>query len=235
MENQHSFILRALILVGALVVSNATFSAETASSSSASFVPAQAACVIGSPVDKTQLIVTQVLDVLRKDQNAIKNNFAKVEDDISAILASSIDINKIADYVVPATLMQQATPEQRDAVRSVLLKFFISSYSTAFKSFNENVSVTVYPMRAGVELKDTVQVNTAVLTDASGNPNSIIPVALVMTRDSHVCQWNYVDFVVDNISAVSNVQSQIQAIKAKNLVELTEIIQKHNDAVAKGE
>ena len=226
MKSRCGFVFKALALASALVFSGVSFAAET--------VPAQVQCAIGSPVDKTQVIVTQVLDVLKKDQQDIKDNFSKVEDDISAILAPSIDINKISDYVVPATLMQQATPEQRDAARSVLLKFFISSYSTAFKSFNENVRVTVYPMRAGVELKDTVQVNTAVLTDASGNPNSIIPVALVMTRDARACQWKYVDFVVDNISAVSNVQSQIQAINAKTLVELTEIIQKHNDAVAKG-
>ncbi|MBP9726546.1 MAG: ABC transporter substrate-binding protein, partial [Gammaproteobacteria bacterium] len=114
MKNSCGFVFKALMLAGCLVFSGSTFSTETALPSGASSTPVQA-CDIGSPVDKTQVIVTQVLDVLKRDQQDIKGNFSKVEDDISAILSPSIDINKIADYVVPATLMQQATPEQRDA------------------------------------------------------------------------------------------------------------------------
>ena len=224
--------LKTLILVSAL--SSSLVFAEAAVSPVDSTAPVVVACTWADPVTETKIMVAKLLEVLNKDQSAINNNFAQVEKDISTILSPSIDIGKIAAFVAPGPLMRSATPEENKEFEKVLLAFFINSYSTAFKSFNDKVRVTVNPLRPGMDQKDTVQINTVVVVDESGNPNSMIPVALVLSRDKEACQWKYVDFVVDNISAVSNVQSQIFAMKVKTLVELTAAIQKHNDAVLKG-
>lgn len=221
MKSFKSSCLKALILSSALSFSVA-FSAENTG------------CVMGSPVTETKTLVAKILETLKNDQEALHKNFGKVERDISNILSPNIDINQIALYVTPGSIMQTATTDQKADYNKALLDFFINSYSTAFKSFTKEVSVTVNDLRPGMDKKDTVLVSTLVVMDQSGNPNSKIPVGLVMVRDNVACQWKYVDFVVDNISAVSNVQSQIASIKAENLVALTKIINDHNQSVLKG-
>lgn len=229
--NRKRVLLQTLLVAGAL-----GFNLALAEGAKGSVDPASAKtqCVFGSPTEKTKEMIAKLLDVLKQDQASIKGNFAKVESDVSSVLSPHIDIDKIANFVVPAELMKQATEEERKQFRSVLLTFFISSYSAAFKSFTDKVHVEVSPLRPGMEKRDTLQINTTVFTDDSGNANSMIPVALVLMRDNAACQWKYVDFVVDNISAVSNVQSQIASLKMKSLVELKKYIEDHNNAVAKG-
>lgn len=238
MKLQRNSLLKTLMLVGAFS-SSVAFAADSVATPPppppAAVAPTQQpACKMSDPVADTKVMVAAILDVLSKDQGAIKGNFLKVEEDISNILSPRIDIARIAAFVAPAVLMKSATPADQLAFQKVLLYFFISSYSTAFSSFNSGVTVTVNPLRAGMEQKETIQINTVVNTDSSGNPNSMIPVALVLTRDPIACQWKYLDFVVDGISGVASVQSQIASIKVKTLPELTSFIQQHNTDVAKG-
>lgn len=221
MKSLKSSCLKALVLASTLSFSVA-FSAENAG------------CVMGSPVAETKTLVAKILETLKNDQEALHKDFAKVEKDISETLSPKIDINKIALYVTPGTIMKTATADQKEEYNKALLAFFINSYSTAFKSFTKEVSVIVNDLRPGMDKKDTVLVSTVVVMDKSGNPNSKIPVGLVMVRDNANCTWKYVDFCVDNVCAVSNVQSQISSIKAENLVALTKIINDHNQSVLKG-
>lgn len=233
---QSSFLFFKTWILASALSSSLAFAGETAAPAK-SAVSVSAPCVIMSPVEQTKIMVAKILNTLTTDQGALNTDFAKVEKDISEIVSPTIDIEKIANYVVPAALMSSATPEEKAEFNKVLLAFFINSYSTAFKSFNpgpNGTTIAVQNLRAGMEQKSTVQVNTVISTDQSGNPSSKIPVALVMVRDEALCAWKYVDFCVDNVCAVSNVQSQIFAIKAKSLEELKKYIDDHNKKVLQG-
>lgn len=231
MTSYRAFFLKTCVFISAL--SSSLAFARDAVLPTQSTEPMRVECKWADPVAETNVMVNQLLEVLRNDQSLINTNFPKVEDDIAQILAPKIDIQKIGAFVA-GPLMNSATEAEKRAFEKELLRFFINSYSTAFRSFTQKVRVIVYPMRPGMDKKDTMQVNTVVVTDESGDPNSMIPVALVVTRDKKECQLKYVDFVVDNVTAVGSVQSQIAALNAQSLTALTEKIKQHNDAVLQG-
>jgi ABC-type transporter MlaC component len=169
---------------------------------------------------------------LGKDKNKIANNFSAVQEDIQNVLSPKIGIDIMAQFVVPPAIWSAASVSDRSEFNAAFLKFIIGLYSSPLKSFN-NQTIEVYPSRVDWTAQKRVQINSVIHNPAAGSAADI-PVSFILQKSA--CSWVFVDFVVDNMSGLANIQAQIQSIfksmQSPSLSDLTQVIVKHNASSA---
>lgn len=190
-------------------------------------------CTLTDPQIFTQNAVDQVLKVIESDKNQISSNFSQVKNDIQHVLSPFIGIRVMSQFVVPPKLWASATESEQAAFNQSFLEFIINLYSSPLKSFS-NQTIQVYPSRSSWQTQQRVQINSIIHNPDAGSSNADIPVSFILQKND--CSWQFIDFVVDNISALANIQSQIQSILHNidnpKLSDLTDVITKHNASLA---
>ncbi|MCD8524306.1 MAG: ABC transporter substrate-binding protein [Gammaproteobacteria bacterium] len=190
-------------------------------------------CTLTDPQIFTQNAVDQVLKVIESDKSKISSQFSLVKNDIQHVLIPFIGIRVMSQFVVPPKLWAAATESEQSAFNQSFLEFIINLYSSPLKSFS-NQTIQVYPSRSSWQTQQRVQINSIIHNPDAGSSNADIPVSFILQKND--CSWQFIDFVVDNISALANIQSQIQSILHNidnpKLSDLTDVIKKHNASSA---
>jgi len=234
MKSYRRLIFRTLT-VASIFGSSVAFAQSTASTAAKAVVAVTAAaantapsCTLMDPQVFTQNAVDQVLGILAKDKTVIGSNFSVVQQDIQGVLSPIIGIEIMSKFVVPSTIWAAAASSDQLAFEDAFLQFNINLYSTPLKDF-ANQTIEVYSSRVDWTTQSRVQINSVIHNPAAG-PGADIPVSFILQKNG--CSWLFIDFVVDNISALANIQQQIQAIlqnlQTPGLAALTAVIAKHN-------
>lgn len=232
MNHYQSTIFKTLVL--ASVLSSSVVVAQNSPSTAATVAVAAAAtssspsCALMDPQVFTQNAVNQVLGVLNNDKSEITSNFPAVQNDIQNVLKPLIGIDAMVGFVVSSNLWSQASPAEQAAFEVAFLQYIIGLYSSPLKKFDQQI-IEVYKVRGTWGAPgQNVQINTMIHNPAAG-PSADIPVSFILQQNG--CTWLFVDFVVDGISAMSNIQQQIQSIvqnmQNPRLSDLTKVIVAH--------
>jgi phospholipid transport system substrate-binding protein len=230
MKNYKTALILAGLLGPSIVLAQSA--ASVPATAIVSSTAASTSCKLIDPQVFAQNAVTQVLGVLSQDKSQIGSNFAAVEQDIQTALTPLIGIDIMAQYVVQPGIWSSASATDQAAFKAAFLKFIIGLYSSPLKDFS-NQTIEVYPSRVAWANQQNVQINSVIHNPAAG-PGADIPVSLILRQQG--CSWLFVDFVVDNISALANIQAQVQSIlqnmKNPGLKDLTAVIVAHNNATS---
>lgn len=219
-----------LLLLSALLIPSFVFAQATTSNApkAAAISSSSSSCQLMDPQVFTQNAVNQVLGVLTNDKDKISSDFSTVQGDIQTILSPLIGISVMAQFVVPPAIWSAASSDQQAAFEAAFLHFIIGLYSSPLKTFSSQ-TIQVYPARVAWATQQNVQINSVIHNPAAG-PSADIPVSFILQQNG--CSWLFVDFVVDNISALANIQGQIgsilQNMQKPSLSDLTTVIVKHN-------
>lgn len=229
MKNRMTHLFKTLILVSAFGATTAFADGASAPATATTVIDAKketAICNIMDPTLFTQNAVDKVLLVLKADKSFITSDFPKVKRDVEKELKPYIGINYMARFLVSQAMWDNATRAQQQEFEEAFLIFIMNVYVSAFQGYTDQI-IKVLGTRSDWKTASIVQIDTLIQSPSKG-PNADIPVSFILKKDN--CNWFFVDFVVSNISAMSNIQGQIQSMNKAKLFELTRAIQEHENA-----
>lgn len=225
MKKHQKILLLSALLMPSFILAQTTADNVAQAAVVSSNTPS---CQLMDPQVFTQNAVTQVLAVLTKDKDKMTSDFPTVEKDIQNVLSPLIGISVMAQFVVPPPIWSTASSVEQQAFEVAFLQFIVGLYSSPLKTFT-NQTIQVYPSRVVWAKQQNVQINSVIQNPAAG-PSADIPVSFILRQKG--CSWLFVDFVVDNISALANIQGQIgsilQNMQKPSLSDLTAVVSRHN-------
>lgn len=164
-------------------------------------------CTVQDPQVFTQNVIdTKVLAILKaaQDNNGGKLDQKKVQNSVEEALKPYIAIKQMCTFGA-GPLYTKASPEDQAAFEEVFYQFIASLYGGALQDF-DNQKVVVYKQRTNDwETAQKVLVHSVIKSN-NGGPDT--PVAFVLYKEG--CKWLFADFIVENISAMGNIQAQLR-------------------------
>ncbi len=211
------WVLMSIFTVGDVFAQNTTPVAATA---------VVASCAQQNPQNFIQGTVDQVLNILQADAAEMTSNFPKIQQDIANYLQPLIGIQVMSQFVVPGPLWSGASVSDQTAFQSAFFNYIVNTYSSAFQQYSpQQQSIQVFPPRTWqCGQTNNVQVNLLIVNKANSAGN--IPISFILMPNAN--SWLLIDFIVSNVDAISNIQSQIQSMNAATLAALTVAISNHN-------
>ena len=207
----------------------ASYAEDAASSAPADTT---AACeVVQNPQTFTQDVIdNHVIAVLKQNQESIQSDVNKVQSSVETALKPYIAIRQMCSFAA-GPIFDNAPEEDQLAFEDEFYAFIAKLYGGALSSFTTQ-TVTVHPSRDEAwKTAQRVQVNS-VIKNTDGSPD--IPVQFVLDKTN--CSWMFLDFIVENISAMANIQSQLRSLiqnGSSTLPDLTAILEKKNKETSK--
>jgi ABC-type transporter MlaC component len=195
---------------------------------------AEDVCQVPNPSEFTKQVINEkVLSVLNTYKATLKENPQPAIQQIELNLKPYINIALMSTYVVQPAVWKAASPEDQAHFNDVFYDFIGSVYGSAVKSFQNNGFEFMRMRGESWKISERVMVYSTI-TNPDGSPG--VPVSYVLGRSG--CDWKFLDFVVEgSISAVQNIQQQIQSIiqqeqaanggQAVQLSAITKVISDH--------
>lgn len=226
MKISNKLVLKLIVLTGFFSTGD-LFAQNTAPVVATAAV---ASCLQQNPQTFVQGTVDQVLNILQADAAEMTSNFPKVQQDIADYLRPLIGIEMMSKFVVPGPLWSSASSTDQLAFQVAFFYYIVNTYSSAFQQYSPlQQLIQVFPSRTWqCGQTNNLQLNLMIVNSANSAGN--IPISFVLMPNGN--SWLLIDFIVSNVDAISNIQSQIQGMNAVTLAALTIAIRNHNASSA---
>jgi phospholipid transport system substrate-binding protein len=159
-------------------------------------VPARAAGEI-TPLQLVQDTSTRMLEALREEQDAIKQDSGRLYDLVSTIVLPYFDFERMSQWVLGRN-WRTATPDQRARFVTQFRNLLVRTYSSALSDYADE-KITYLPF-AGDLSAPTVTVRTEIEQGGSTIP---INYSMYRSRDG----WKVYDVAISGVSLVTNYRS----------------------------
>jgi len=106
-------------------------------------------------------VTQEMLTALRKHDNEIKSNPARLVQIIEKILVPHVDSSDMARWVVGRNAWVKATPSQRSRFTNEFKDLLIRTYASSLTTYS-NQTVVYFPVKENLATKSRVQVTSSI-------------------------------------------------------------------------
>jgi len=177
---------------------------------------------VTNPVNELNSIANQLINQLKKNKTAIKENPQLVYSLADSIIVPYADIEEMSRRVLPPSIWNKADSAQRSKFKSAFTSLLVHTYASALANYNDQ-TIQFYPVRGGYEGKSSVQVMSQI--ERTDGPSVPVTYRLVLKGSS----WRLYDLSVEGISMLESFRSQFaDQLTQGNIDALIQRLQEHN-------
>lgn len=175
---------------------------------------------VQSPQDVIQDTSARMLEALRKNRDALRQDSSRIYALVDQIVLPNFDFELMSRWVLGRN-WQQATPEQRRRFAAEFRTLLVRTYAKALLEYSDN-DIRVLP---AANLADNNE--ATVKTEAQVRNGPPIPINYTMHLNSD--GWKIYDVTVDGVSLVTNYRSTFAGqIRSSGLDTVIADLQKRN-------
>ena len=177
------------------------------------------------PDEMVKANTTEVLEIIKKDQDIQAGNKKKVKELVEAKVLPHFDFTRMTRLAV-GRFWNQATPVQQQALVNEFRSLLVRTYSASLSSYR-NQQIDYKPLK--MSPADTDVVVKTVVHQSNGGQSIPIDYSLAKTADG----WKVYDIVVDGVSLVVNYRSSFaHEIQQGGIDRLIHTLQAKNNGAA---
>lgn len=167
-------------------------------------------------------VTNEMLQALKENDNAIKQNPGRLISIIENILVPHVDIYDMSRWVVGRNAWLKASKDQRKKFAQEFKDLMIRTYASSLTAYS-NQTIIYNPVRGDVSNKKRVQVSSQILE--SGRSPIHVDYRLVQKKG----RWKVYDINIEGVSLLKGFKSQFaQDIQQGGLDPVIEKMKKHN-------